>query len=189
MATSLKIPSPWQSDYAVPAYVRAEGLQMRTYTTKWAPRGNYDDPDAFDPSWEKSWAVPQYVKDEGYGQGTYVTEWAPRGFYVGEIRRLCARMKKTQRTLRDPAGNGTFGAYGRRAAATVLVNIRALPPATRKDALILTIKADADITSPRIIKHQHASARRWYLEVRLEDPAQVDAELASWLKAAMKLAD
>ena len=59
--------------------------------------------------------------------------------------------------------------------------------ATRKDALILTIKSAADIRSPRIIKHQHTSARRWYLDVRLEDPAQVDRELKSWLREAIEL--
>jgi uncharacterized protein DUF5655 len=58
--------------------------------------------------------------------------------------------------------------------------------ATRKDALILTLKSTADIKSPRIFKREQASANRWYIEVRLEDPKQVDAELKSWLKAAME---
>ena len=61
--------------------------------------------------------------------------------------------------------------------------------ATRKNALILTLKSTADIKSPRIFKHEQASAKRWYLEVPLEDPKQVDAELKSWLRAAMKLAE
>ena len=60
--------------------------------------------------------------------------------------------------------------------------------ATRKNALILTIKSATDIKSPRIFKREQASAHRWHLEVRLEAPNQVDAELKSWLKAAMKLA-
>lgn len=60
--------------------------------------------------------------------------------------------------------------------------------ATRKHALILTIKSATDIKSPRIFKREQASANRWHLEVRLEDPKQVDAELRSWLKAAMELA-
>jgi len=61
--------------------------------------------------------------------------------------------------------------------------------ATRKDALQLTIKAAADIPSPRIVKRQQASANRWHLEVRLEDPKQVDRELKSWLADAMRLAE
>ena len=60
--------------------------------------------------------------------------------------------------------------------------------ATRKSALILTIKSATDIKSPRIFKREQASANRWHLEVRLEDPKQIDAELKSWLKAAMELA-
>jgi Domain of unknown function (DUF5655) len=61
--------------------------------------------------------------------------------------------------------------------------------ATRKSALILTIKSATDIKSPRIFKREQASANRWHLEVRLEDPKQIDAELKAWLKAAMELAD
>jgi hypothetical protein len=59
--------------------------------------------------------------------------------------------------------------------------------ATRKDALLLTIKSASDIRSPRIVKRDRASANRWHLEVRLDDPAQVDRELKSWLRDAMEL--
>jgi hypothetical protein len=61
--------------------------------------------------------------------------------------------------------------------------------ATRKDALILTLKSATDIRSPRIIKREQASANRWHLEIRVEDPEQVDQELTSWLKNAFELAD
>ena len=60
--------------------------------------------------------------------------------------------------------------------------------ATRKDALLVTIKAAADIRSQRIVKHQHASAKRWYLDVRLERPEDVDCELTKWLAGAMAIA-
>jgi hypothetical protein len=60
--------------------------------------------------------------------------------------------------------------------------------ATRKNALILTLKSETDLKSPRISKHEQASANRWHLEVRLDDPAQVDAELVGWLQAAYELA-
>jgi hypothetical protein len=59
--------------------------------------------------------------------------------------------------------------------------------ATRKDAVILTIKSAADIDSPRIFRRQQASAHRWHLEIRLDDPKQVDRELKSWLRDAMEL--
>ncbi len=59
--------------------------------------------------------------------------------------------------------------------------------ATRKDALMLTIKSATDIPSPRIAKREQASAHRWHLEVRLEKPSDVDRELKGWLKKAMEL--
>ena len=39
------------------------------------------------------------------------------------------------------------------------------------------------------VQAQHASAQRWYLDVRLERPEDVDRELKSWLAGAMRLAD
>jgi len=59
--------------------------------------------------------------------------------------------------------------------------------ATRKDALILTLKSATDIRSRRIAKREQASARRWHVEIRLDDPSQVDAELKSWLKRSIDL--
>jgi hypothetical protein len=56
--------------------------------------------------------------------------------------------------------------------------------ATRKESLILTLKSARDLQSPRISKHERASANRWHLEVKLSDPADVDAELIGWLKDA-----
>ncbi|HEY8187962.1 MAG TPA: DUF5655 domain-containing protein [Pyrinomonadaceae bacterium] len=60
--------------------------------------------------------------------------------------------------------------------------------ATRKSALILTLKSDSDIVSKRIAKREQASARRWHLEVKLETPAQVDSEILGWLKKSYELA-
>jgi hypothetical protein len=60
--------------------------------------------------------------------------------------------------------------------------------ATRKTALILTLKSDSDITSKRIAKREQASAHRWHLEIKLEAPEEVDREVLSWLKKAYDLA-
>ena len=59
--------------------------------------------------------------------------------------------------------------------------------ATRKETLIVTLKSKSDIDSPRIWKHQRASANRWYLDVRLDTPKNVDAEFLTWLKASYDL--
>ena len=61
--------------------------------------------------------------------------------------------------------------------------------ATRRGALVLTIKSATDLQSPRIEKHERASANRWHLNVRLSSPTDVDRELTRWLKAAYELAE
>ena len=60
--------------------------------------------------------------------------------------------------------------------------------ATRKTALILTLKSDSDFASKRIARREQASAHRWYLEIKLETPEQVDREILVWLKKAYELA-
>ncbi|MDX6500733.1 MAG: hypothetical protein QOG23_3993 [Blastocatellia bacterium] len=59
--------------------------------------------------------------------------------------------------------------------------------ATRKSALVLTIKSDRKLSSPRIHKSEQTSANRFHHEVKLTSPAEVDAELVQWLKDAYAL--
>jgi hypothetical protein len=59
--------------------------------------------------------------------------------------------------------------------------------AARKSAIVLTIKSDRRLTSPRIHKSEQVSASRFHHEIRLTSAADVDAELAAWLKAAYEL--
>jgi hypothetical protein len=59
--------------------------------------------------------------------------------------------------------------------------------ATRKDYLILTIKSDRQLDSPRIHKVEQVSARRYHSEIKLATPADVDDELIGWLKNAYAL--
>ena len=61
--------------------------------------------------------------------------------------------------------------------------------ATRKAVLILTLKAEREIRSPRITRSEKASTNRWHLIVRLNDPTEVDAELVKWLREAYALAE
>ena len=61
--------------------------------------------------------------------------------------------------------------------------------ATRKGALILTLKSSSDIDDKRIVKHQQASAKRWYLDVRLESPRDVNATVTTWLERSYALAE
>src|SRR2546426_5443413 len=49
--------------------------------------------------------------------------------------------------------------------------------ATRKNAIILTIKSDQDLDSPRIHKSEQTSARRLHHEVKLTTTAAAHAQL------------
>ena len=60
--------------------------------------------------------------------------------------------------------------------------------ATRRSALILTLKSAKDIRSPRIEKREQTSAHRWHVEIRLAHPSDVDRQLTTWLRAAYELA-
>ena len=61
--------------------------------------------------------------------------------------------------------------------------------ATRKQALILTVKSDRDLASPRIHKSEQASARRFYHEIKITRPQDLNAELVKWLKQSYALSD
>ena len=87
---------------------------------------------------------------------------------------------------------GVFGAFAQEPKKTSIHLVRKSAfagVATRKDALILTLKSATDIRSRRIVKREQASAHRWHLEIRLDDPTQVDAELKAWLKRSIDLSD
>lgn len=56
--------------------------------------------------------------------------------------------------------------------------------AVRKAHLVLTIKSDRPITSPRIFKSEQTSAKRFHHEIKLSPIGDLDAELEEWLKAA-----
>ena len=60
--------------------------------------------------------------------------------------------------------------------------------ATRRTSLILTLKSAKDIRSPRIAKREQVSANRWYMEIRLTQPSDVDRQLMTWLNASYELA-
>jgi hypothetical protein len=60
--------------------------------------------------------------------------------------------------------------------------------ATQKKAVILTLRLTHDVRSKRVRRHEQASANRWHLELKLDQPSDVDAELAGWLREAYDLA-
>ncbi len=61
--------------------------------------------------------------------------------------------------------------------------------AVRRDCVVLTIKADGPIDSPRVIKSEQTSAKRFHHEVKLAAVKDLDAELRGWLKSAYELSE
>ena len=59
--------------------------------------------------------------------------------------------------------------------------------ATRRDGLVLTLKAGADVRNRCIGKRERLSAHRWYLQIRLTAPSQVDRQVKRWLRQAYDL--
>jgi Domain of unknown function (DUF5655) len=59
--------------------------------------------------------------------------------------------------------------------------------ATRKQALILTVKSAKALNGQRIVKSEQVSASRWHVEVRLESPSDVNATVSNWIAAAYEL--
>jgi hypothetical protein len=57
----------------------------------------------------------------------------------------------------------------------------------RKEYLVLNIKTDYRIESPRVVRCEQLSARRFHHKVKLSSPRKVDAELQRWLKDAYEL--
>ena len=59
--------------------------------------------------------------------------------------------------------------------------------ATRTDHLTLTVKSTSAIVSPRVKKREQASAHRWYTDIKLEAPDDIDPELIGWLRASYQI--
>ena len=57
----------------------------------------------------------------------------------------------------------------------------------RRELMVLTLKSTRDIDSKRIFRRLQASANRWYLEIKLTSPEQVDDELINWLEASYRI--
>jgi hypothetical protein len=60
---------------------------------------------------------------------------------------------------------------------------------TRKDGLLLNIKSNHQIKSPRIEKTEQVSAKRFHHKVRISSPNDFDEELKTWLKEAYLLSE
>lgn len=57
----------------------------------------------------------------------------------------------------------------------------------RATGIILNLVLDAPLQDKRVHQSEQVSAHRHHVEFKLEDPAQVDAQLVSWMKKAYDL--
>jgi len=60
---------------------------------------------------------------------------------------------------------------------------------TRKEYLLLNIKSDHAIQSPRVEKAEQVSSKRFHHKVKISSPRDFDEELKSWLKEAYLLSE
>lgn len=57
----------------------------------------------------------------------------------------------------------------------------------RAKGILLNLVFDAPLKNPRVHRSEQVSANRHHVEFKLEDPADVDAQLVTWIKQAYSL--
>ena len=57
----------------------------------------------------------------------------------------------------------------------------------RMDGIILNLVFDGPLKHPRVHRSDQVSAKRYHVEFKLEDPAEIDTELMGWVKRAYAL--
>ena len=111
---------------------------------------------------------------------------------------VAGRAPEKRRARCPVAGGAGFGAVVRPEDATrargvvvssVVVRVGGAGVVVRKAHIVLTIKSDRPIKSPRVFKSEQTSAKRFHHEIKLTAIDDLDAELKRWLKAAYDLSD
>jgi len=59
----------------------------------------------------------------------------------------------------------------------------------KREHIVLTIKSERSIASPRIFNSEQTSAKRFHHEVKVARLKDLDAELRGWLRAAYDLSE
>ena len=97
------------------------------------------------------------------------------------VRAIYDRLKKAIKRF------GPIGEEPKKTSIHIVNRTALAGVGTRKGYVVLTIKSDRKLASPRIYKSEQASASRFHHQVKLASPADVDEELIGWLKAAYLL--
>lgn len=141
-------PKSRRGSYAIPQYVKDEGLERHAFVTLQAPDGTFDNPAVGDGGY----VVPKYVLKDPIGQGVRITKRAPRGTYYGPKIPYWLNQTGNVIVKEKPAkGGGTaitmvglgdvsssvlpFQKYGNKVASLLLNHVQKLPPTHRKAEL------------------------------------------------------
>jgi len=93
--------------------------------------------------------------------------------------RLLASLRKFGKIIEEPKKTSIH-----------LVNVSALAGVeTRKAYILLNIKAEHKISSPRIDKVEQISSKRFHHRLKLSRLSDIDSELLGWLREAYVLSD
>jgi Domain of unknown function (DUF5655) len=110
---------------------------------------------------------------------TVDSHFAGKPSAIREIyERLLAVLKEIGPVQEDPKKSSIHLVRGSAALAGVEV---------RREYLLLNLKADHRIVSPRIRRTEQRAARRFHYKVKLSSPEEVDAETREWLEHASEL--
>jgi hypothetical protein len=122
--------------------------------------------------------VERYAMPKTNNTVTIQSHFEGKSLAVCEIYEQLLKVSKTfGRVTEDPKKTSIH-----------LVNTTAFAGiATRKDSLILTLKSNRKLTSPRIFKSEQASAQRFHHQIKLTSPADINDEIIVWLRDAYTL--
>ena len=98
------------------------------------------------------------------------------------------RVQSTYRRLLE--GVQTLGPYREEPEKTSIHFVRSVGFAgvhPRKSYLMLNLRTDYPLATPRIAKSERVSKHRFHNEVKLTSPSDIDEELLGWLKDAYAL--
>ena len=118
------------------------------------------------------------IQKSGKGEFTVAAHFAGKAPAVRKVYdQVIATLGKIGKVRQDPKKTSIHLV---RSSALAGVEVR-------KEYLLLNIKTDYPIQSPRVVKGEQLSAKRFHHKVKLSSPAEVDRELQRWLEDAYEL--
>jgi hypothetical protein len=89
--------------------------------------------------------------------------------------------------LRSVASVGKFKEEGKKTCVHLVRKSAFLGVHPRKQHLLLTVKSPEKLRSPRVFKAEQVSASRWYIDLKVSTPAELDRELLGWIRQSYEM--